>query len=378
MQVLLAGLKLARAEYACLTGLPTSEEAYLPVLAYLGSEPATAVISPGVSAGDSAEELAEVLRLYITARMVDSPVDAARSYAALAQQLAAPECKRRLQRQLDQLASSHWQQERLLTVEQLRYKCYLSVTSIAAQNQQPPGGQLSELQAAAASAAQAMCQLEPANPFSHMRMADALLVKPTKQHMGQAAQCHMRIFELVQQQRSDVWTVYGAVHALMLSAFAPLEAGRNTLEAALAAFEQTAEESLRRCKRLLPEQWVQPLPAHVELVTPMLPQALSSCCCCSNRRASASALRPRQLCKPAAMHRRQHCSCEQSHLGAALSLGWSATAVGRKQWGCAAAAAASGRSTAGVCVCGCALHLQMLALLGWALPGLGAAVWGAC
>ena len=137
----------------------------------------------------------------MTAGRADSPAERVRNYATLAKELAAPDCKRRLQRQLDKLASSHWQQERLLTVEQLQYKCHLSVTLTAAKSPQPPGGQLSELEAAAASAAQAMCQLEPANPHSHMRMAGARLAGTREPQIGQMAQCYLRILDLGQQQR---------------------------------------------------------------------------------------------------------------------------------------------------------------------------------
>ena len=64
-----------------------------------------------------------------------------------------------------------------------------------------------------------------------------------------------------------------ALHALLASAWAPLAVGQATLAAALAAFEQTVEAAVRRCKLLLPEQWVQPLQGQLELVTPLLPKA---------------------------------------------------------------------------------------------------------
>jgi hypothetical protein len=160
----------------------------------------------------------------MAAGIADSPVGQVGNYATLAQQLAAPEWKRRLQRQLNHLASSHWQQERLLSVEQLQYKCYLSITPIEARSQQPSWGRghLSELEAAAASAAQAVCRLEPTNPQGHMRMANALLAGTLTQRRRQAAQCFLRILELGQQQCR---TVHGAVQAIVLSPGAPLPAG---------------------------------------------------------------------------------------------------------------------------------------------------------
>ena len=74
----------------------------------------------------------------------------------------------------------------------------------------------------------------------------------------------LRAFELGQQQGSDYVTCSGASSALMAAAQHPLEVGHTTLAAALAAFEGAAEAALRRCRRVLPADWLQHLERQVE------------------------------------------------------------------------------------------------------------------
>jgi hypothetical protein len=129
------------------------------------------------------------------------------------------------------------------------------------------------VKAAAAWCAQTLCQLEPNNPKTLVGTATALRVDLTVRSYKQAAQSFLRAFELAQQQRSDFWSAHSAASATCLATYHPFEVGHSTLAAAVAAFEQTAEAALRRCKHLLPEVWVRPLATTVEVARPLLPGA---------------------------------------------------------------------------------------------------------
>ena len=131
---------------------------------------------------------------------------------------------------------------------------------------QPSAEQLAVLKAAAAISAQTMRQLEPNNPKSHFKATSALLYEAPVRDFKQAVQGFLRAFELSRQQRSDFWSVQSAVNALSFATTRPSEVGHSALAAAVAAFEQTAEAALRRCKRLLPE-------VDVERARPLLPGA---------------------------------------------------------------------------------------------------------
>ena len=193
---------------------------------------------------------------------------------ALADRLAAPGCKRRLQRQLEQLAGSAGrQQERLLTIEQLHFSCCYFAVVFASAVPRPSGEQLVEMQAAVASIAQAMRQLEPSNPKSHIEAVGALWLDTSVRQGKQAVKFQLHAFELAQQQCSDYWTIWSAATALTTAALQPLEVGHSGLAAALAACEQTAEAALRRCKRLLPEVWVRQLEGQMAVARPLLPGA---------------------------------------------------------------------------------------------------------
>ena len=270
LQVLLAMLKAARAAYCCPSGPPTAQEANPHFAAYLGR--ARAAVIRG--AGDGATELAGVMWLYTHASMANSYLGRARQFWALAERLADPGCKRRLQRQLEQLAGSHWAWEgRLLTAEQLQHECCASVVNAAINAtkvmQAPRAQQVAELQEAAESCAHAMRQLEPNNPKSHIAGADALQVTRDREWMQRQIrpmlQCYLRAFELGQQQGSDFWSAAAAASALYPAACQPLKAGHALLAAAVAAMEQVGDAPMRRCKRLLPDCWVQPLTHTVRL-----------------------------------------------------------------------------------------------------------------
>ena len=156
----------------------------------------------------------------------------------------------------------------MLTVEQLHYSC-CSMASLYVKDVEQP---TAELKAAFRSAAQAMLQLEPDNPKSHVAAAEAARFDHTGRGYKTAVQGYMRAFELAQQQRSDFWMIETAADALHLGTFHPLEVGHAALAAAVAAFE-AAEAALRRCKRLLPAVWERHLAKRVRLVAAFLPDA---------------------------------------------------------------------------------------------------------
>ena len=253
-------LKAERAEYSCPAPPPGMDTTYRHLAAYMRSLPAAA-FEPDTA------ELAQVLWAYTGAFSASSYMELVQQFMAVAARLAEPDCKRRLQRQLEQLASSHGQQEQLLTVEQLQYVCWVALGRVAGEVLKPSAEQLAELHTAAMCSVQAMRCLEPT---SHAAVAAALLLNQDRQWLRQAVQCFLRVSELGQQQRSDYWTAHGAGNALIFAAAHPLEVGHSAVAAALAAFEQTAEAALRRCKRLLPEQWVQDLRCRFQLARPML------------------------------------------------------------------------------------------------------------
>ena len=171
------------------------------------------------------------------------------------------------------VAGSEGRQEPLLTVEQLQYCCCFLALDSAMLAKQPSAEQLAVLKAAAAISAQTMRQLEPNNPKSHFKATSALVYEATVRDFKQAVQGFLRAFELSRQQRSDFWSVQSAVNALSFATTRPSEVGHSALAAAVAAFEQTAEAALRRCKRLLPEVWVRVLVVDVERARPLLPGA---------------------------------------------------------------------------------------------------------
>jgi hypothetical protein len=163
------------------------------------------------------------------------------------------EYKRRLQRQLERLASSERHQEQLLTVEQLHYCCCFQVIEVAKQTPQPSAAQLAELIAAAASSAQTMRQLEPSNPKTHIAAVMAPHHCGLTQQGESIMQSFLRVCDHAQQQRGNLWPCLAAANALILATCHPVKVGHSALAAALAAFEETTEAALGRCRRLLPE-----------------------------------------------------------------------------------------------------------------------------
>ena len=266
LQMLLAMANLARANYYCPDIPPTLGESLDHFFAYLRDI--------RYWAGNSTE-LADVLLLYTTAFTAGRRIDAMRCFNKPAQKLADPAVQRRVQRQLEELASGREQQGPLLTVQQLQYVCqhHISKHAAASAAAESPTGQLSESSTAVISSARAMLELEPDSPRSHFAKADALTVASRGQQAKQIVERFIRVSQLGQQQRSDYWVVYGAATALHLATRSPHGVGHSTFAAALELFKQAAEPALRRCKRLLPERWTVVLEQQVATVKALLPGA---------------------------------------------------------------------------------------------------------
>ena len=206
-----------------------------------------------------------------------------RGLQAVISSLADPALRQQAQRQLEQLCGGggggggggeQRQQGRRLTLSQLLRCCHFHIIRQAPAMDKSPL-ELPALREAAGVSGLAVSQLDPTNPKSHAAEADAdRLVGGSRP--GQASsnvERHLRAWRLAQQQRSDYWVAYSAAGVLLEATFAPAEVGPGGLEAALAAFEQTAEAGLRRCKRLLPEEWVSLLARRMEIVATLVPGA---------------------------------------------------------------------------------------------------------
>ena len=118
----------------------------------------------------AAEELGLILRAYTAAMAASSPTESAQQYNNVAGMLAVPaSSQRRLQRQMEQLAGSREERERLPTVAQLHHSCcncvvvYASIMWCLRQEQQPVTEQQVMLTGAAVKAGAVMRQLEPNN-----------------------------------------------------------------------------------------------------------------------------------------------------------------------------------------------------------------------
>ena len=263
--MLRAQLKSARADYLCFKFPPTKEETFRHLDAYAGR---------ALDSGRPGQPgLGDLMLQYLTA-MGGSNVESVRLLNDVSVIVGNPECKRRLQSQLEQAAGSKEEQARLPTITQLLYSCcfcLLKFASMVQQDQpQPTASELSQVTTAAARSALVLRQLEPGNPKTHFGEVFYLQLRERWQ---EAVGCCLRGSELGQQQRSDFFIVYGASSALYVASQHPLEVGHSTLAAALAAFEQMPEAALHRCRRLLPADWVRTLERQVEQARPLVPGA---------------------------------------------------------------------------------------------------------
>jgi hypothetical protein len=269
--MLLAMLKLAQADCLCPKFPPTKQGMYVRFVACadLSSSASTAE----ESRHRAAEELGLILRAYTAAMAASSPTEAAQQYNNIAGMLAVPaSSQRRLQRQMEQLAGIREERERLPTVAQLHHSCCNSVVIYATavrQDQQPTTEQQVMVIGAAVEAGAVMRKLEPDNPKSHLGAAVACWLGGGSQQ--EVKESCLRAFELGQQQGGDYFTWTAACFAVNVATFAPLKVGHSRLEAALVAFDGADEVALRRCQRLLPEEWVGSLQRQVELARRLVP-----------------------------------------------------------------------------------------------------------
>jgi hypothetical protein len=116
-------------------------------------------------------------------------------------------------------------------------------------------------------------RLEPENPCTQIAQVQALRLDTSNRYEKQMVEIYLRASELGQQQGSDYNAAYGAANAFMIATSSPWKLGHSCFAAALAAYEERAEASLRKCKNLLPEGWLQLLTRVMESGRLMLPRA---------------------------------------------------------------------------------------------------------
>jgi hypothetical protein len=264
LQMLVASVKIVRANYCCPDEPPTLHAACHHVRAYFKECRETA---------GHASDLERVLGTYCATFLAGSHLGALRALQAVAEDLSGPAFQQRVQRQLEELAGGCEQQQPLLTVQQLQYHCYSCILRYALTLPTDSLEQLLEMKAAAVASAEQLRQQEPNNPMSHFGHAATLVTESFGLQPRRAVKCFLRAFHLGLQQMSDYWSVCGAAGALVIATRCPLEVGHSLFAAALNAFEQTAEAALRRCTRLLPVGWVVILEQQVRQGAPLLPGA---------------------------------------------------------------------------------------------------------
>lgn len=121
----------------------------------------------------------------------------------------------------------------------------------------PDAAQRAELRAAALSVAQQLLRLEPSTPKSWGMACLA------QSDVRRAAALFLRGAELARQQGSDFWQISSSSHVIALREAQPAGLPLASTEA-LRSTLLNAKPALRRCKRLLPMQWVRLLETEVE------------------------------------------------------------------------------------------------------------------
>ena len=98
-----------------------------------------------------------------------TPLDSLRLFKELNDKLADPECMRRLQCQMGELAGGQEQGRRLDTMEQLQFVCHCGVVKAAGAAREQAANALSasQLLDVMLAAAEQLQQLEPTNPKSY-------------------------------------------------------------------------------------------------------------------------------------------------------------------------------------------------------------------
>ena len=193
-----------------------------------------------------------------------------RAASTAARALEDSSCRATVSRQLAQLAASQPQPgSPLLTVQQLQYVCHGCVCDIlgqakarsrrdarspaAAAAAETPGLEPWQLSAQVqsqllADSASAVMRLEPDRPRSLERSAVADPAQAFHTNL------QLRMYRLARQQGSDYWAMRATPGLLSTATLTP-NPTIDCLEAAVEAGQQ-ALSALRRCRRLLPDPWL--------------------------------------------------------------------------------------------------------------------------
>lgn len=187
-----------------------------------------------------------------------TPLDSLRLFKELNDKLADPECMRRLQCQMGELAGGQEQGRRLDTMEQLQFVCHCGVVKAAGAAREQAANALSasQLLDVMLAAAEQLQQLEPTNPKSYP-LAD--LSGSSGPQRTKLQEWRVQVARLGRQQHSDYWSLFAACLGMVYAFQYPAEAEQEDVSACLEYFEHSGEAALRRCKRLLPDRWVLPL-----------------------------------------------------------------------------------------------------------------------
>ena len=119
-------------------------------------------------------------------------------------------------------------------------------------------------------AARALQQLEPTNPRSYAQPA---MRNSSSQQGKKILEWCLQAAQLGREQQRDYWTLLGAAWGIYYAVRRPAEVGQDEFEAFLDIFEHAGEAAMRRCRRLLPDQWVLPLAQMVRIASALVPAA---------------------------------------------------------------------------------------------------------
>ena len=277
---------------------------------------------------------------YIQARGA-APLDSLRLFRELNDKLADPECMRRLQCQMGELAGGQEQGRCLDTMEQLQYICVCGVVTATGFAREQAADALSagQLLDAMLAAAEQLQQLEPANPKSY---PSAHLSGSSGPQRKKLQEWRTQVARLGRQQHSDYWSLFVACLGIYYKSQFPAEAGPGKVSACLEYFEHSGEAALRRCKRLLPDQWVLSLGQMVKVAGSLLAGVREQLQQASD---SISAAGLAEIARLGIF--------KDTAKDGLLSTFSHAMGAASERWACVAAPAGSGRSTAGVCQARC-------------------------
>lgn len=270
-RVLSAAANMAQAYYLCPTTVTFDRHVEQHIGAYWAVLEAAAAGGGSGSNAREYAELASVLRIYVQATNLAEPSVIGRAQLALAavQQLSHHFTQAAIRRQLQQLAAGE-QAAPALSVEQLHEACALRLLKIAQEAWSAAGG--APRSGAVKALMQAACRAMLQRDAHNFRRID-FVSDPSifgDRTGAQAVQQLLDGFQLAQRQRSDYWQCRFAALAMVCAAGCRTPLKPALLARAVKTF-QHAEPALKRCRRLLPEEWTKFQQARINLAKSLLP-----------------------------------------------------------------------------------------------------------